>query len=132
MAHEESEDGRALPGREIGAATGQMHANLLLIDLGRRVDKIEGTVQNIEGTLAEQDLVLAENTKITTATSEKVDSLDRNLAGAVKFFKALDGTITLGAMAGKFAKWVTIVGAAVGVCWFLIKYIVVEIVKGMK
>ncbi len=111
--------------RRAGEATGQFTANLLLVDLGRRVAKVEGG-------LGEQQKALTENTRLTAATAESVASLEQNLAGAVKFFKAMDGTITLAAMLGKLAKWLTIIGAALALIWLTIKFVILEAIKGMK
>ena len=111
--------------RRSGDTTGQFASSLLLIDMGRRITKLEDGVES-------QSRSLDENTRLTRETAASINMLEENLSGAVKFFKAMDGTITISAMVGKFAKWVTIIGAACALLWLLVKFVIIEALKGDK
>lgn len=71
------------------------------------------------------DKRLAENTALTAAIKTNTDEI-------VAFFEAGKGFFQVVRGVGIVAKWVTTIGAAIVVFWFVFKYGVTEIIDGIK
>lgn len=72
---------------------------------------------------------VSENTKITEETKKAVAELTTNLAGAVKFFKVMDGAGEAGTFLGKLSLWVIAIFGAFGIVWLFFRYVVWEAIK---